>query len=51
MRSPWGAIANPHAQVFNPPAPSQYVLYLLFVRTHTKFGIKVFEIYIIIQML
>ena len=27
----------------------QYVLYLLFVRTHTKFGIKIFEIdYVIV---
>ena len=59
-RSRWGAIANPHAKVFDSPnAPQsqpgawpwqqnensvQYVFYLLFVRTHTKFGIKIFEI-------
>ena len=53
--SGWGTIANPHAKVFDPPAtPSpiwqqhenslQYVFYLLFVRTHTNFGIKIFEI-------
>ena len=56
MRSRWGAIANPHAKVFDSPAPPsptlgawpqqqnknsvQYVFYLLLVRTHTKFSIK-----------
>ena len=60
MRSRWGAIANAHAKVFDPPAPPsptpgawpqqdneksvQYVFYLLFVRMHTKFGIKKFRI-------
>ena len=53
-RSRWGTIANPHAKVFDSPLPQlpqvppwqqnenplQYVFYLLFVRTHTKFGIK-----------
>ena len=59
-RSRWGAIANPHAKVFDSPSTPkshlgawpwqqnensvQYVFYLLFVRTHTKFGIKIFEI-------
>ena len=59
-RSRWGAIANPHAKVFDSPSTPQshpgawlwqqnensvqYVSYLLFVRTHTKFGIKIFEI-------
>ena len=59
-RSRWGAIANPHAKVFDSPSPRsptpehdlgnrmknsvQYVFFLLFVRTHTKFGIKIFEI-------
>ena len=59
-RSWWGAIANPHAKVFDSPSTLQshpgawpwkqnensvqYVFYLLFVRTHTKFGIKIFEI-------
>ena len=59
-RSRLGAVANPHAKVFySPSAPKshppscpwnqnensdQYVFYLLFVRTHTKFGIKIFEI-------
>ena len=52
--------ANPHAQVFGPPEPpspspeawprsqnenySWYVLCLLFVRTQTKFGVKIFGI-------
>ena len=27
-----------------------YVLYLLFVRTHTKFGIKIFEIDFVIEI-
>ena len=55
MCSRWGAITNPHAQVFDiqhtqvPPLGHDpgvgkssvwYVLYHLFVRTHTKFGIK-----------
>ena len=56
----WGAIANPLAKVFDSPSTPQshpgawpwqqnensvqYVFYLLFVRTHTKFGIKIFEI-------
>ena len=60
MHSRWGAIVNPHAKVFDSPStpeshpgawPSQqnensvqYIFYLLFVRTHTKFGIKIFEI-------
>ena len=60
MRSRWGAIAKPHAKVFDPPAlPSptpgawpqqqnknsvQYVFYLLFVRKRTKFGIKILEL-------
>ena len=55
-RSQWGAIANPHAKVFDSPSiprshpgaspwqqnenSVQYVFYLLFVRWHTKFGIK-----------
>ena len=55
-----GAIANPHAKFFyssqHPKShlrawpwqqnenSVQYVSYLLFVRTHTKFGIKIFEI-------
>ena len=59
-RSWWGAIANPHAKVFDSPSTpqshpgawpwqqnensAQYVIYLLFVWTHTKFGIKIFEI-------
>ena len=59
-RSRWGAIANPHAKVFDslstlqshPGAwpwqqnenSVQYVFYLLFVRIYTKFGIKIFEI-------
>ena len=58
--SRWGAIANPHAKVFDslstlqshPGAlpwqqnenSVQYVFYILFMRTHTKFGIKIFEI-------
>ena len=62
-RSRWGAIANPHANTFDSPSTLQshpwalpwqqnensvqYVFYLLFVRTHTKFGIKVFEIEIL----
>ena len=61
MRSRWDAIANPYAKDFDPPAPPsptpgawpqqqnensvRYVFYLLFVRTHTKFGIKIFEIW------
>ena len=60
VRSRWGAIANPQAKVFDSPSilkshprawpwqqnenSVQYVFYLLFVRTHTKFGIKIFEI-------
>ena len=56
-RSRWGAIANPLAKVFDSPSTPQshpgaypwqqneysvqYVFYLLFVRTHTKFGIKI----------
>ena len=53
MRSQWGAIPSPQAKVFYPPAspsptsgtwPQQqnenFVFYLLFVRTHTKYGIK-----------
>ena len=57
MRSRWGAIANPHTEVFfiHPAPPSrmpgswpqqqnqnsvQYVYNILFVRTHTKNGIK-----------
>ena len=57
MRSRWGAIANPHANVFDPPQappplghyPNNRVkilfnIFLLFVRTRTKFGIKIFEI-------
>ena len=60
MRSRLGAIANPHAKFFyssqHPKShlrawpwqqnenSVQYVSYLLFVRTHTKFGIKIFEI-------
>ena len=59
MRSQWGAIANTHSKVLTHPAPPsptpgalpqqqnehsvQYVFYLLFVRTHTKFGIKILE--------
>ena len=55
-RSRWGFIANPPCLSFLPPSTpqvqewwqnensGQYVLYLLFVRTHTKFGIKIFEI-------
>ena len=56
-----GAIANPHAKVFDsPPAPGSptpghdlsnrmKILFNMFsifyfVRTHTKFGIKIFEI-------
>ena len=55
-----GPIANPHAKVFDSPSTPQshpralpwlqneiscqYVFYLLFVRTDTKFGIKIFEI-------
>ena len=53
MRSRWGAIANPC--FFDPPStvsPTpeqidnsvQYVFYLLFVRTHTKFEIKILEL-------
>ena len=47
----------PRLKFLTPPAPhpgaspwqqnensAQYVFYLLFVRTHTKFGIKIFEI-------
>ena len=44
----------PTLRFMTPPAPCsptpgydhsvQYVFYLLFVRTHTKFGIKIFEI-------
>ena len=60
MRSRWGAIANPQAKVIDSPSTPQShlgawpwqqnknsvqnVFYLLFVRTHTKFGIKIFEI-------
>ena len=59
-RSRRGAIANPHATVFDSPSTPksnpgqlpwqqnensvQYVFYLLFVKTHTKFGIKNFRI-------
>ena len=59
-RSRWGAIANLPCSSFWPPwSPSPtpvpwprwqnknsvwYVSYLLFVRTQTKFGIKIFEI-------
>ena len=59
-RSRWGAIANPHAKALDSPSTLQshpgawpwqqnensvqYVFYILFVRTHTKFGIKIFEI-------
>ena len=55
-RSRWGTIANSNAKVFDSPQQPQvppwqqnensfqYVFYLLFVRTHTKFGIKIFEI-------
>ena len=59
-RSRWGAIANPHAKVFDSPSTRQshrgarpwqqnensvqHVFYLLFARTHTRFGIKIFEI-------
>ena len=68
MRSQWGAIENPHAQVFDPPPqapisptpgawPRQwnehtvwYVLYLLFVRTHTQIVIKIFEIEFVIDI-
>ena len=58
--SRWGAIANPHAKVFNSPSypqslpgawpwqrnknSVQYVFYLIFVRSHRKYGIKIFEI-------
>ena len=60
VRSRWGAIVNPHAKVFDSPSTPQsrpeacpwqqnensvqYVFNLLFVRTHTKFDIKIFEI-------
>ena len=60
MRSPWGAIANPQAKVFDPASTPQstpgawpqqqnensvqYVFYILFVRTHTNFGIKTLEL-------
>ena len=60
VRSRWGSIANPHAKVFDSLSTPQshpgalplqqnensvqYVFYLLFVRKHTKFGIKIFEI-------
>ena len=59
IRFRWGAIANPHANIFDRPAPQvsppgawprqqnensiQYVFYPLFVRTHTNFSIKIFE--------
>ena len=59
-RSRWGAIANPHAKVFDSLSTPQshprawpwqknensvqYVFCLLFVRTYTNFGIKIFEI-------
>ena len=55
-RSRWGTIANPDAKIFDSPQQPQvppwqqnensfqYVFYLLFVRTHTEFGIKIFEI-------
>ena len=51
--SQWGAITYPHAQVFDTTAtlkPLPFSMtqeadeHLLFVRTHTKFGIKMFEI-------
>ena len=66
MRSRWGTIANPHTQVFDHPVPPiftseawprqqnensvRYVSYLLFVRTHAKFGIKIFEIDFVIEI-
>ena len=65
MRSRWGAVANYHAKMFDRPQyPSPtprhdpgsrmfcwYVLYILFVRTHTKFGIKkIFEIDVVIEI-
>ena len=58
-RSRWGAIANQAKGFLLPSTPKshpwawrwqqnensvQYVFYLLFVRTHTKFGMKIFEI-------
>ena len=59
MRSQWGAIANPQA----PPGPTpgtwprqqnenskQYDFYLLFVRIHTKFGIKILEIDVVTKI-
>ena len=55
MRSRSGPIANPNTYVFDPPStPSptpeqidnsvQYVICILFLRTHTKFGIKILEL-------
>ena len=54
MRSRWGAIANPHTKVFDPPAPRGMTLatewkfcsicFLSFICENTKFGIKIFEI-------
>ena len=56
-RSRWAAIANPHAKVFDSPStPKSHPwgmtpatewkfcsICFLFVRTHTKFGIKIIE--------
>ena len=60
MHSRWGAIANPHAEIFYPPSTPkshpwvmtpatesnsvQYVFNILFVRTHTKIGINILEL-------
>ena len=62
MRSRWGAIANPHIQVFDPSTPKSRpgydpgdrmkILFDIFhiFYTHTKFGIKLFEIDIVIEI-
>ena len=50
-----GAMANPHAKVLTPqhpqvpslghnPSKRMKIMFNLFVRTHTKFCIKIFEI-------
>ena len=65
VRSRWRAIVNPHAKVFDSPSNPkshpgacpwqqnensvQCVFYLLFVRTHTKFGMKIFEIDLLVM--
>ena len=65
MPSQWSAIANPHAKGFDPQHPKVPplrhdpgnrmkiwfdILYVLFVSTHTKIGIKVFEIDFVIEI-